>query len=130
MFFVMLLFSNYIILRIIIAWVFLTSEFAGLTMGPVGEKRQFWVYKRQFGIVSAELCWIFAATAISLVLMGGDQWVQTVDDGLYASAVVIFGELENVMYLYVLCGEFSSNVASGGSFWSSSSVESLSSDGQ
>ena len=51
--------------------------------------------------------------------MGGNQWVQTVDDRLYASAVVIavviFGELQNVMYVYVLCGEFSSNVASGGS---------------
>ena len=47
--------------------------------------------------------------------MGDNQWVQTVDDGLYASAVVIFGELQNVMYVYVLCGEVSSNVASGGS---------------
>ena len=46
--------------------------------------------------------------------MGGNQWVQTVDDGLYASAVVIFGELQNVMYVYVLCGEFTSNVASRG----------------
>ena len=87
-------------------------------MGPVGEKRQIWVCKRQFGIFSAEWCWISAATAISSVLMGGDQWVQTVDDGLYASVVslVIFGELQNAMYVYVLCGEFSSNIDSGGSF--------------
>ena len=103
----MLLFSNYIIVCIIISWVS-TSEFAESMMGPVGEKRQFWVYKRQFGIFSAECCWISAATAISSVLMGGYQGVQTVDDGLYSSAVslVIFGELQNVMYVYVLCGEF------------------------
>ena len=45
----MLLVSNCIIVRIIISWDFLTSEFAGSMMGPVGEKRQFWVYKLQFG---------------------------------------------------------------------------------